>query len=97
MIVNNSENAIKQQVARIASKTQSASKMQFVCKTMQPRSAREDSKAIVARSAVGGARRAFELDPTAPKGVAAWSTRHQINGAPKANFTANLCLDCFRF
>ena len=31
---------------------------------VEPRSARGDSKAIVARSAVGGARREFELDPT---------------------------------
>ena len=42
----------------------SASEKLFVVKTMQPRSARGDSKALVARSAVSGARRAFELDPT---------------------------------
>ena len=57
---------------------------------MQPRSARGDSKVIVARSAVDGARRTFELDPTGSSTLAAWSTYHQMNGAPKANFIANL-------
>ena len=66
--------------------------MQFVCKTMQPRSARGNSKAIVARSAVGGARRAFKFDLTGSKTLAAWSIRHQMNGALEANFITNQCL-----
>ena len=48
----------------LASKKLGGSKTRFLWQAMQPRSARGDSKAIVARSAVGGARRAFELDPT---------------------------------
>lgn len=52
------------------SKRSKGSESRFYSNTMQPRSARGDSKAIVAQSAVGGARRAFELDPTLnPAGV----------------------------